>query len=105
MILFGIPNDEEKRMEYALEIPKLGSLILTHDLNGEVKGLDAFPEEEHPPVSIVFWSFRVMVALGFGMLVIGLWSLWLRKRRKLFDSRALQRICVLFAPPAGSLQF
>ncbi|MBY4650540.1 cytochrome ubiquinol oxidase subunit I [Vibrio alginolyticus] len=98
LILFGIPNDEEKRMEYALEIPKLGSLILTHDLNGEVKGLDAFPEEEHPPVSIVFWSFRVMVALGFGMLVIGLWSLWLRKRRKLFDSRTLQRICVLFAP-------
>ncbi len=101
LILFGIPNDEEKRMEYALEIPKLGSLILTHDLNGEVKGLDAFPEEEHPPVSIVFWSFRVMVALGFGMLVIGLWSLWLRKRRKLFDSRALQRICVLFAPSGG----
>ncbi|HHF2851640.1 TPA: cytochrome ubiquinol oxidase subunit I [Vibrio diabolicus] len=98
LILFGIPNDEEKRMEYALEIPKLGSLILTHDLNGEVKGLDAFPEEEHPPVSIVFWSFRIMVALGFGMFVIGLWSLWLRKRRKLFDSRTLQRICVLFAP-------
>ena len=98
LILFGIPDDEAKRMNYEVSISKLGSLILTHELNGTVKGLDAFPEGDHPPVSIVFWSFRVMVGIGFGMLMIGLFSLWLRKKGKLFDISPFHRICVLFGP-------
>ena len=68
LILFGIPNTEEKRIDYALEIPKLSSLILKHDLNAPLAGLDTIPDDKEPPVAIVFWSFRVMVALGFGFI-------------------------------------
>ncbi|WP_117232984.1 cytochrome ubiquinol oxidase subunit I [Vibrio maerlii] len=98
LILFGIPNDETKQVDYAIEIPKLGSLILTHDLNGEVKGLDAFPESEHPPVPIVFWSFRIMVAIGMGMFLLGLISLYLRKKGKLYKAGWFHRACVVFGP-------
>jgi cytochrome d ubiquinol oxidase subunit I len=98
LILFGIPDDDAKQMNYQVAIPKLGSLILTHELNGTVKGLDAFPEEDHPPVSIVFWSFRVMVGIGVAMLMIGLFSLWLRKKDKLFEVSPFHRVCVLFGP-------
>ncbi|WP_413694264.1 cytochrome ubiquinol oxidase subunit I [Psychromonas sp. KJ10-2] len=98
LILFGIPDDEAKQMNYQVAIPKLGSLILTHDLNGELKGLDAFLETDHPPVSIVFWSFRVMVGIGFAMLVIGLFSLWLRKKDKLYQPSLFHRLCVAFGP-------
>lgn len=98
LILFGIPNEETKQVDYALEIPKLGSFILTHDWNGEVKGLDAFDEDKHPPVAIVFWSFRIMVGIGFGMLFLGLTSLWLRKTRKLYSTTWFLKICTLFGP-------
>ncbi|WP_194438933.1 cytochrome ubiquinol oxidase subunit I [Vibrio fluminensis] len=98
LILFGIPNDETKTVDYKIEIPKLGSLILTHSLDGEVRGLDAFPDDQHPPVGIVFWSFRVMVAIGFGMLALGLTSLLLRKRKSLYHAHWFHRLCVLFGP-------
>ncbi|MFB9214054.1 cytochrome ubiquinol oxidase subunit I [Vibrio sinaloensis] len=98
LILFGIPNDEQQRMDYKVEIPNLGSLILTHDWQGEIKGLDAFPAEQRPPVSIVFWSFRIMVGLGLTMLLIGLYSLWLRQRKTLFQTNWFHRLCVLFGP-------
>ncbi|EGA68296.1 putative Cytochrome bd2 subunit I [Vibrio sinaloensis DSM 21326] len=98
LILFGIPNDEQQRMDYKVEIPNLGSLILTHDWQGEIKGLDAFPAEQRPPVSIVFWSFRIMVGLGLTMLLIGLYSLWLRQRKTLFQPNWFHRLCVLFGP-------
>jgi cytochrome d ubiquinol oxidase subunit I len=88
LILFGIPNSPEKRVDYAIEIPKLSSLILKHDLNAPLAGLDTIPGELHPPVGIVFWSFRVMVGLGFAMLGIGLWSLWCRYRH---GARRLRR--------------
>jgi cytochrome d ubiquinol oxidase subunit I len=81
LILFGIPDPDNKEIDYALEIPKLSSLILKHDLNAPMAGLDTIPDDEEPPVGIVFWSFRVMVALGFAMLGLGAWSLWRRWRR------------------------
>ena len=71
LILFGIPNAKEKRIDYALEIPKLSSLILKHDLNAPLAGLDSVADDLEPPVSIVFWSFRIMVGLGFAMLGLG----------------------------------
>nr|WP_086937972.1 cytochrome ubiquinol oxidase subunit I [Thaumasiovibrio occultus] len=98
LILFGLPNDETKQVDYKVEIPHLGSLILTHTWDGEVKGLDAFPPDDHPPVMIVFWSFRIMVGVGFCMLAIGLWSLFLRTRDKLFEPTLFHRLCVLFGP-------
>lgn len=98
LILFGIPNEREERTDYAISIPKLGSLILTHDPNGVVRGLKEWPEPERPPVAIVFWSFRVMMAIGFAMLGIGVWSLVLRYRRELYDSPWMHRAMVLMGP-------
>ncbi|MEM6408875.1 MAG: cytochrome ubiquinol oxidase subunit I [Pseudomonadota bacterium] len=98
LILFGIVNEAEKRVDYAIEIPKLSSLILKHDLNAPMDGLDTIPDEEEPPIAIVFWSFRIMVGLGFAMLGLGLWSLWARYRRRLYDSAWLHRAAFAMGP-------
>src|SRR5690606_30674983 len=80
LILFGIPNQAEKRVDYAVEIPGLSSLILAHEWGAALPGLDTIPDDEEPPVGVVFWSFRIMVAIGFLMLGLGLWSLIARWR-------------------------
>ncbi|MCG7628901.1 cytochrome ubiquinol oxidase subunit I [Epibacterium sp. MM17-32] len=98
LILFGIPNPAEKRIDYALEIPKLSSLILKHDLNAPLDGLDTVPDTEEPPVPIVFFSFRVMVGLGFAMLAVGLWSGVARLRGRLYTAPWLHRACLLMGP-------
>ena len=82
LVLFGIPDEATSSNRFAIEIPKLASLILAHDLDGEVKGIDAF-EGEHPPVGPVFWSFRIMVATGFAMLITAWLAVWqLRGKRE-----------------------
>ncbi|KPB00912.1 cytochrome ubiquinol oxidase subunit I [Ahrensia marina] len=98
LILFGIPNTREQRVDYAIQIPKLSSLILKHDLNAPLDGLDTIPEADRPPVGIVFWSFRIMVGLGFAMLGLGVWSLWRRFRGKLYDGVWLQRASIVMGP-------
>src|SRR5690606_25278157 len=98
LILFGIPDSEEETIHYAVEIPKASSLILKHDLNAPLAGLDTVPEEDRPPVGVVFWSFRVMVGIGLAMLGIGLWSLVARARRKLYDWRWLHRAALVMGP-------
>jgi cytochrome d ubiquinol oxidase subunit I len=98
LILFGIPDDAAGETRYALEIPRLGSLILTHDWNGEVKGLDAFPENERPSAELIFWTFRIMVAIGVAMVGIGLWSAVARLRGRLFDDSWLLRAAALMTP-------
>jgi len=98
LILFGIPNPAQKRIDYAIEIPKASSLILKHDLNAPLDGLDTIPDDQEPPVAIVFFSFRIMVGLGFAMLGLGLWSLWARWRGKLFDAPWLYRAAILMGP-------
>src|SRR3546814_4192930 len=59
LILFGIPNSKGKRVDYALQIPKGSSLILKHDPDAPLAGLDSVPDDEEPPVGIIFWSFRI----------------------------------------------
>jgi cytochrome bd ubiquinol oxidase subunit I len=98
LILFGIPNSKEKRVDYAVEIPKLSSLILKHDLDAPLAGLDTVPDADEPPVGIVFWSFRIMVGIGFAMLGLGLWSLFARVRKKLYDWPLLHRAAILMGP-------
>jgi cytochrome d ubiquinol oxidase subunit I len=71
LTLLGIPDEEQGRTRFALEIPRAASLILTHSADGVVQGLEAFPE--HPPVLPVFLSFRVMVGIGIAMLVVSWW--------------------------------
>jgi cytochrome d ubiquinol oxidase subunit I len=94
----GWPNDREQRMEYALAIPKVGSLLVKHDLNAPMAGLDTIPRENQPPAAIIFWSFRIMVGIGFLMLGLGLWSLWARVGRRLYDWRGLHRAALIMGP-------
>ena len=98
LILFGWPDMEQERTRFAVEVPRLGSLILTHDWNGTVRGLKDWPREDRPNAAIVFWSFRVMVAAGLAMLAVGVWSLVLRWRRRLYDQPSLLRACVALSP-------
>lgn len=82
LTLFGFPSEKEKKTLYAIEIPKAASLILLHDAEGEIKGLNEF-EGKHPPVAPVFWAFRIMVGLGFLMLAVAwtsAWTLWRSKK-------------------------
>ncbi|WP_068318722.1 cytochrome ubiquinol oxidase subunit I [Polycladidibacter hongkongensis] len=98
LILFGWPDVEKGETLYAIEIPKLSSMILTHSWDGEVPGLNDVPKEDWPPVAIVFFSFRIMVGIGSLMLLAGLWGLWARWRGGLPQARVLQRFSVMMAP-------
>lgn len=100
LILFGLPDMQAETTRYAMEIPKLGSLILTHELNGLIKGLKEWPREDRPYAPLIFWTFRIMAGLGFLMLALAIWGLVLRVRRRLFESRALLN-AARFMGPAG----
>ena len=92
LILFGWPDQAAGKMEYAIEMPKLGSLILKHSPDAPMAGLDTVPRENWPPVPITFWSFRIMVGMGLLMLALGVFSLLMRFRGKLYDSRLLHHV-------------
>jgi cytochrome bd ubiquinol oxidase subunit I len=94
LILFGIPDARNETVHAAIEIPKLSSLILRHDWNAPLDGLKTIPPEERPPVGIVFWSFRIMVLAGLLMFALGLASLWVRLRGRLYTARGLQRFAL-----------
>lgn len=83
LLLFAIPDEEQKKNHFEIGIPKLASLILTHDLDGEIKGLNKF-EGETPPVKPVFFGFRVMVGTGMLMLLVSWFGvIKLRKKKEL----------------------
>jgi cytochrome d ubiquinol oxidase subunit I len=100
LILFGLPDEAAAKVKYAIEIPKMGSLILKHSPNAPLAGLDTVPRENWPPVPITFWSFRTMVGMGFLMLGLGLFSLWTRWRGTLYQTRLLH-IFAMAMGPAG----
>jgi cytochrome d ubiquinol oxidase subunit I len=81
LVLFGFPDEEARTTHMAVEVPKLASVILTHDPDGELKGLNEF-EGKHPPVAPVFWAFRIMVGIGMAMLAVGFWGAWVLKRKQ-----------------------
>ena len=88
LTLFGWPNEKEGRTDYALQVPKLASLILAHDMEAELKGLNEFPNA-HPPVAPVFWGFRVMVGMGLLMLAVSWWAAWTLWRQRAATGEAL----------------
>jgi len=90
--LFALPDEASRSNRYEVSVPKLASLILTHELDGEVKGLDAFPD--HPPVAPVFWAFRVMIGVGLLMLALSWLAAWQLRRRDNEPSRWLLRALV-----------
>jgi cytochrome d ubiquinol oxidase subunit I len=98
LVLFGLPDMNAERTRYAIEVPYLGSLILTHDLHGRIAGLKQFPAADRPNSAIVFWTFRVMAGLGVLMLLLGAWSALLRWRGRLFESRAFLRFAMVMGP-------
>ncbi len=98
LTLFGWPDMEREETRFAVDIPRLGSLILTHSWDGQFPGLKEFPREDRPNSTIVFWSFRIMVGLGFLMIALGVWALWARWRGELFRSRALLRFTLWMGP-------
>ncbi|MTI15844.1 cytochrome ubiquinol oxidase subunit I [Rhodobacteraceae bacterium RKSG542] len=98
LILFGWPDMEKGETLYKIEVPYLSSIILTHTLDGEVPGLKSFPREDWPNATIVFISFRVMVGIGFLMLLVALWSVYERYRDNLYDAKGLQRAVLIMGP-------
>jgi cytochrome d ubiquinol oxidase subunit I len=98
LVLFGWPDQEEETTKFAIEIPKMSSLILTHNLNGEVKGLKDWPRQDRPPAVWVFWAFRIMVGLGMLMIATGVIAIVLYFRKRLFDTRWFQYWCMALTP-------
>ncbi|MEI8178641.1 cytochrome ubiquinol oxidase subunit I [Aestuariivirga sp.] len=102
LILFGLPDEATGTTDYAVEVPLLGSLILTHSLDTPLVGLDAFPKDARPPAAIIFWSFRIMVGVGVLMLIVGFWSGLARWKGKLYHWPWLLRAAMVMGP-AGFL--
>jgi cytochrome d ubiquinol oxidase subunit I len=96
--LLAIPDEAAETNRFEIGIPKIGSWVLTHAFDGVVPGLKDVPRDQRPPVWPVFYSFRIMVGLGFAMLGIGLWSLYLRMKRTLFTNRAFLTAAMLMTP-------
>src|SRR5215467_904513 len=98
LTLFALPSDKAERNYFAIDVPWLGSLILTHNLDGEVKGLKDFPADQRPPVAIPFFAFRVMVGCAVLMLALVVLGGWLRWRTQLYDSALFLRLSELAGP-------
>jgi len=86
LTLFGIPDDAAATMHDEIEIPELGSLILTHSRDGKIKGLKEWPPDQRPPVALPFFAFRIMVGIAFIMLLVAMVGQILRMRRRLWQS-------------------
>ncbi|MFM0609736.1 cytochrome ubiquinol oxidase subunit I [Paraburkholderia sediminicola] len=98
--LIGFPDMQAEETRYAIQIPHLGSVILTHTWDGEIRGLKEFPKEDRPNSSIIFWTFRIMAGLGMLMILFALIGLILRRGGRLYENRLFQR-CMLAMGPAG----
>jgi cytochrome d ubiquinol oxidase subunit I len=83
---------------FAVDVPRLGSLILTHSWDGQIPGLKSFAPEDRPNSTVVFWTFRIMVGLGMLMLLLGLWAGLARLRRRLYTSKLFLGFAVLMGP-------
>jgi cytochrome bd ubiquinol oxidase subunit I len=98
LTLFAWPDEEAEVNRYAIEVPLLGSLILAHDVNGEIPGLKDFPRDERPPVLIPFFAFRIMVGIALLFLAMVVAGQWLRWRGRLYESTRFMKMCVITSP-------
>jgi cytochrome d ubiquinol oxidase subunit I len=98
LILFAWPDQARETNRYEVSVPKLGSLILTHELDGKVAGLKEVGPELRPPVAPVFFGFRVMVGIGILMLTLVAWSALQWRRGRLFESKIVLRAWMLMTP-------
>ena len=98
LLLFALPDQNAETNHAEISVPDGASLIVTHSRDGVIRGLKDFPREDRPPVAIVFFSFRVMVGLGFAMLGLALAGLMLRARGRVYESRWFLRAAVAMSP-------
>lgn len=98
LIAFGIPDMAAEQTKYAIQIPYLGSLILTHTLHGKITGLKEFAPQDRPNSTIIFFTFRIMVGLGIAMLLLGVGGAYQRWRGTLYQSRLFLRFALLMGP-------
>jgi cytochrome d ubiquinol oxidase subunit I len=98
LILFALPDQQAENNRFELALPRLGSLVLTHELGGVVKGLTDVPPQDRPPVAIVFWSFRIMVGCGVVMLALSWFGVWLLRGKKLIRYPLYLRLLWLAGP-------
>jgi len=98
LVLFAIPDMENERNHFAIEIPHLSSVILTHSWDGQFPALKDYPPQDRPNATIVFWTFRIMVGLGVLMIVLGVWGAWARWRGRLYHSRPLHYFALAMGP-------
>jgi cytochrome d ubiquinol oxidase subunit I len=96
--LFALPDEAAETNRYEIAIPKIGSWVLTHAFDGVVPGLKEVPPDQRPPVWPVFFSFRIMVGIGFAMLGLGLWSIYLRWKGTLYSNRLFLTVAMLMTP-------
>lgn len=98
--LFAIPDQETQSNKYEVSIPYVSGVILTHSLDGEIKGLKNWAPEDQPPVAIVFWAFRIMVAIGFMMVFVGLFSIYkyFKKQQYNHNSKWFHRAWMIMTP-------
>jgi len=98
--IFAIPDNENETNHYEIEIPHALSLILTHDFNGEIRGLKELPPEDRPNITMTFFSFRIMIAMAFLMLITAAIGIWIRKFSELETKSWYLRLAI-FTSPAG----
>jgi cytochrome bd ubiquinol oxidase subunit I len=98
LVLVAWPNTQTETNDFAITIPKLASLINTHQMDGELLGLKSVARADRPLVDAVFWSFRIMVGLGLLMLLTALIAVFLRYKKALYETRWFLRFCVLISP-------
>lgn len=101
-VAFALPDMKAEKNRMELTIPHGLSLLITHSWNGKVAGLKEFRSENRPFVPVIFWTFRIMVAIGFLFLGVMLWAGWLWRKRRLFESRGFL-IALVAVQPLGFL--
>jgi cytochrome d ubiquinol oxidase subunit I len=99
--IFAWPDEKAETNRFAISIPKGGYLILTHKMNGRFPGLKSVPANERPPVKVVFFAFRIMLAVGFFMIAAALFGAFLWWRGTLFETAAYLRVMAQCRWPAG----
>jgi cytochrome d ubiquinol oxidase subunit I len=95
---FAWPDQKDEMNRYAVEIPHLGSLILTHQWNGEVRGLKEVGPAERPNVPLVFFAFRIMAGAGVLIVAVAFLGAWLRHKGRLYSSRWFRRLLIACTP-------
>jgi cytochrome d ubiquinol oxidase subunit I len=98
LLLFAWPDEDAENNRFELGIPALGSVIITHDADGVVRGLKDWKREDRPPVAIPFFSFRLMVGVGLAMLALVIYGGWVWRRGRLADARGFHLLCELASP-------